>query len=118
MRLYNYSHYSIPTLLYLARLVGFSSFDLAKRDFWLTNTIPFLSVRKYPPTHYPDGTPDPGIFPLVMIALFTLLALHIFWSAIIVSMVIKALRDGLIKGDLRDPHFDEVAIEEVEHSAT
>lgn len=52
-----------------------------------------------------------------MIALCTLLALHIFWSAIIVSMVFKALRDGSVKGDVRDQHFDEVAIEKVEHSA-
>jgi hypothetical protein len=52
-----------------------------------------------------------------MFALLILLALHIFWSSIIVTMVFKALRDGSVKGDVRDQHFDEVGIEKVEHAA-
>ncbi|KAI9023223.1 TLC domain-containing protein [Hyaloraphidium curvatum] len=96
--------------------VAFAAVFIVTRDIQYPINV-IYPAWKYAPTTYPDGTPDPGILPVIIFALLTLLALHIFWSAIIVSIAIKFIREGQVKGDVRDQHFDEAEMERVEHAA-
>lgn len=104
-------------ILYPLHVIIPTWYVLAWSRLWEKSDDCFSISRKYAPTEFPDGTPDPGLVYVIMAALLTLLALHVFWSSIILKMVVKAVRDGNVKGDVRDQHFDEVMIEEVEHAA-
>ncbi|KAJ3343863.1 hypothetical protein HDU93_005146 [Gonapodya sp. JEL0774] len=74
---------------------------------WLYPRYVLTTVWLYGPRTFPDGSPAEWLFYIVCAALLALLALHIFWAWLILVMIVKAVREGNVEGDVRDEMEDD-----------